>query len=103
MLAQQSSSRSSLEKECASEGRRTLALPMFMKQFSNPLIELSSPEVAHGPISNPNANKRSSMKNPERFNAFLSRCLDPRATVGPSLFRVTSRRLLRITSVNGQK
>jgi hypothetical protein len=33
----------------------------------------------------------------------LIRCLDPRATVGPSLFRVTSRGILRTTSVNGQK
>jgi hypothetical protein len=32
-----------------------------------------------------------------------SRCLDPWATVGPSLFRVTSRPILRTTSVNGQK
>ena len=39
---------------------------------------------------------------PERSES-LSRCLDSSATVGPSLFRVTSRPILRITSVNGQK
>ncbi len=39
-------------------------------------MSLSPLEAAHGPISNPNASEGSSMKNPERFNAFLSRvCL----------------------------
>jgi hypothetical protein len=34
-------------------------------------FELSSPEAAHGLSLNRNASERSSMKNPEKFKAFV--------------------------------
>ena len=61
------------EKRCLKKRARAPAFICSRSPYettSESTYELSSPEAAHGPF-NRKASERSSMKNPERFNAFL--------------------------------